>query len=66
MTVRKTIANKAFGGRNVFRRAPYPQIQVKASGAATCTRLGVLTYSVGTTGCFIAIDTTGTGTQINA
>ena len=66
MTVKKTIANKAFGGRNVFRRAPYPKIQVKASGAATSTALGSITYSVATTGCFIAVDTTGTGTQFNA
>ena len=66
MSIRKTIANKAFGGRQVFRRAPYPQIQVVASGAATCTRKGVITYSVATTGCYIAVNTAGTGTKFNA
>ena len=66
MSVRKTIANKAFGGRNVFRRAPYPKIQVLATGTASSTALGTITYSVATTGCFIAVDTTGTGTIFNA
>ena len=66
MSVRKTIANKAFGGRNVFRRAPYPKIQVLATGTASSTALGTITYSVATTGCYIAIDTAGTGTIFNA
>jgi hypothetical protein len=65
MSVRKTIANKAFGGRNVFRRAPYPKIQVIASGAPTGTKLGLMTYSVATTGCYIAVNTAGTGTKFN-
>lgn len=65
MSVRKTVENKAFGGRPVLSRKSYPQIQVKASGTATCTRKGVITYSVATTGCWIAVDTAGTGTQFN-
>jgi hypothetical protein len=65
MSVRKTIANKAFGGRNVFRRAPYPHIQVLASGTANSTQIGVITYSVATTGCYIAVNTAGTGTKFN-
>jgi hypothetical protein len=65
MTVRKTIANKAFGGRQVFRRAPYPKIQVIATGTASSTKLGTITYSVATTGCYLAVNTAGTGTKFN-
>ena len=66
MSVRKTIANKAFGGRQVLRRAPYPKIQVVASGTGGMAKLGMLLYSSSGDGVYIAIDTAGTGTKISA
>ena len=66
MTVRKAIENKAFGGRRILRRGSSPKIQVIAAGDAAGTKLGMVTFSSATTMCFIAIDTSGTGTKINA
>lgn len=65
MSVRKTIERKAFGGRRTLRRGAYPHIQVLAIGTANSTQLGVVTYSVATTGCYLAVNTAGTGTKFN-
>lgn len=66
MSVRKTIENKAFAGRRALRRGCTPKIQVIASGTASGTLKGLITYSVATTGCYIAVNTAGTGTKFNA
>ena len=66
MTVRKTIENKAFAGRRVLRRGAYPHIQVVASGTGAMAELGMLLYQKSGDSCFIAINTAGTGTKINA
>lgn len=65
MTVRKVIENKAFKGQRVFARRGNPKIRVLATGTAIGTTAGVVAYSVATTGCYVAVDTSGTGTKFN-
>lgn len=65
MTVRKTIDNKAFGGARVLRGNGHAKIRVQATGTAADTKLGCIVYSVATTGCYIAVNTAGTGTKFN-
>ncbi len=66
MSVFKTVNNKAFGGRPVFKRGNHMKIRVIASGTQTDTVKGVVAYSVATTGCYLTINTAGTGTKFNA
>lgn len=66
MSVFKVINNKAFGGAKVLTRKAGLKIRVLASGTQTDTIKGVIAYSVATTGCYVTVNTAGTGTKFNA
>lgn len=66
MSVIKVIENKVFKGKRVLRRGGGIRIQVIPSATSFSTASGILGYSVATTGCFITVDVSGTGTKINA
>ncbi len=61
----KVIENKAFKGHPTLRRGGGLRIQVLATGTGLSTASGILAYSVATTGCFVTVNTAGTGTKIN-
>ena len=66
MTVKRAIEVKAFDGRRVFKTSANQRLLRVASGTGTADKVGVITWSSATGDCFIAIDTSGTGTQLNA
>jgi hypothetical protein len=64
MTVRRVVEIKAYNGRRVFKRGVSPKMMVIASGLLLIQQKDI-TYSVATTGCYIAVNTAGTGTKFN-
>lgn len=66
MSVRRKVEVEAFNGRRVFKNSGNVRVISVASGTGTADKVGVITYDVSGEGVYIAIDTSGTGTQINA
>jgi hypothetical protein len=65
MSVIRVIENKTFKGHRTIKRSGGLRIQVLASNTGFSTASGILGYSVATTGCFVTVNTAGTGTKIN-
>ena len=61
----RVIEDKAFKGKRTLRRGGGLRIQVLTTGTGLSTKAGILAYSVATTGCFVTVNTAGTGTKIN-
>jgi hypothetical protein len=66
MTVRRAIEVKAFGGKRMFKRSGNSRFIRLTSGTGTADKVGVLSYDSSGGDVYLAIDTAGTGTQINA
>jgi hypothetical protein len=66
MTVRRAIEVKVFKGKRVFKRSGNTRLLAVASGTGTSPFAGTITWSSATGSCYLAIDTAGTGTKINA
>lgn len=61
----RVVENKAFKGHKTIKRSGGLRFQVLASATGFSTASGILGFSVATNGCYVTVDTSGTGTKIN-